>query len=89
MDELIQLIAKTYGLIGLFMIAPFIAVVYLWKDNNALRKELIEIQQKRVEDNQHVAESVLSVVKEQSSINNDTNRLLDRISQTLDRLERS
>lgn len=46
MDELINAIVKSYGIIGLLMIAPVIAAVYLWKDNVRLNKALQELAQK-------------------------------------------
>jgi hypothetical protein len=33
MEELLQAITKSYGIIGLFMAAPIVAVVFLWRDN--------------------------------------------------------
>jgi hypothetical protein len=89
MEEILQLILKTYGVVGLLIAAPFIAVVFLWKENKVLRKDLESVQQKRVEDNKEVTKSVLEVAKEQSSLNKETNLLLERMSDTLDRLERS
>lgn len=46
MDELINAIVKSYGIIGLLMIAPIVAAVYLWKDNVRLNKALQELAQK-------------------------------------------
>jgi len=40
MDELIQAILKSYGVIGLLILTPVIAVVFLWKDNVRLNNEL-------------------------------------------------
>lgn len=46
MEEIIQAIIKSYGLIGLIMLSPFAAAVYLWKDNVRLNKALQELAQK-------------------------------------------
>lgn len=46
MESLVDAIIKSYGLIGLIMMSPFIAAVYLWKDNVRLNKSLQELAQK-------------------------------------------
>ena len=33
MDELIQLILKTYGIVGLLILAPFVGLVVVWREN--------------------------------------------------------
>jgi uncharacterized protein involved in tolerance to divalent cations len=45
-EALIDAIIKSYGLIGLVMISPFVAAVYLWKDNLRLNKDLQILAQK-------------------------------------------
>jgi hypothetical protein len=40
MEELVQAIFKSYGLIGLFMISPVVATVYLWIDNKRLNNKI-------------------------------------------------
>lgn len=39
MDALFELIIKTYGLVGLLIAAPFVAAVYLWRDNVKIRTD--------------------------------------------------
>lgn len=39
MQEIIELIAKTYGLVGVFLVLPLIACWALWRDNKELRAE--------------------------------------------------
>jgi hypothetical protein len=46
MESLVDAIVKSYGIIGLFMLAPIVAAVYLWKDNVRLNKALQELAQK-------------------------------------------
>ena len=41
MEDLIQLVFKTYGLVGILLFAPLIGVVYLWRDNKALNRMLL------------------------------------------------
>ena len=47
MEELIQLIAKTYGLAGLIMLSPFVAVVFLWRHTVAQTKEIARVNEQR------------------------------------------
>lgn len=43
MEELFQLLVKSYGIVGLLIAAPFGAAVYLWKDNKELNKDLVSL----------------------------------------------
>lgn len=40
MEEILQLIIKSYGLIGIFLVLPLGASALLWKENKALTKQL-------------------------------------------------
>lgn len=42
MDELVQLIGKTYGIVGLLILAPLAACVFLFRENQKLHKEQLE-----------------------------------------------
>jgi hypothetical protein len=46
MDEIIHAIVKSYGIIGLLILSPFIATVYLWRDNLRLNRDLQTLAQK-------------------------------------------
>lgn len=89
MEEILQLLFKTYGLLGLLLMAPFIAVHFLWKDNKSLRKELSELNKQRIDDAHQVSTSLIKTVTEQSVLNKETNLILERMGETLDRLERT
>jgi C4-dicarboxylate-specific signal transduction histidine kinase len=89
-EELVQAIVKSYGIIGLFMLAPIIASVYLWLDNKRLNDKMQTISQqaserieaavsKRVEDAQSITNKLVEMIHEQSSLNKETNLALDRI----------
>lgn len=41
MQEIFELILKTYGIAGILILAPFGAAIYLWRDNQSLNKDLI------------------------------------------------
>jgi hypothetical protein len=44
-DEIIQLIIKSYGLIGLFLILPLLACYFLWKENKRITQQLQDIHE--------------------------------------------
>lgn len=88
MTELFELIAKTYGLIGLLLFSPFVAVVYLFRDNRSLRKDLMSIQEMRIKDAQAVSEKLMEMASENSSISKETNIVLGRITETMSRCSR-
>lgn len=89
MDEIIQLVIKSYGLLGLLLIAPWIVVIFLWKDNKFIRQELVDTQQKRVQDAKELSRELLTTASADSALKKETNILLERMGDTLDRLERS
>jgi hypothetical protein len=95
-EEIIQLVTKTYGLVGLLLVAPIVAVVYQWKQNNKLHAEVIkatqestEAQKQRVADAQAISNKLLDVVSEQSALNKETNIALDQVRELLMFLSKS
>jgi hypothetical protein len=101
-EDLLALIMKTYGIAGLLIVAPIIAVVFLWKNNNALQSQVVaqaalvaaaekargDDQSKRVADTERMAEKLLLVVKEQTALGSESNSLLERLVSSVDKLER-
>lgn len=83
MEELITLILKSYGIIGLIMCSPFVAVVFLWKNVIALHKELYKVHEMRINDAKAVSEKLMMIVQEQSSLNKETNLILERVGESL------
>lgn len=94
MEELVQLIVKTYGVAGLIMLSPFAAVIFLWrhyikvveKHHKAiedLQNKLHDLNQKRVDDAKAITERVITLVGEQSSLNKETNMALERVGDAL------
>jgi hypothetical protein len=49
MDELIQLIVKSYGIIGVIILSPMVATVYLWKENTKLHSDMIALTGKHAD----------------------------------------
>jgi len=94
MEELIQLITKTYGIVGLIMMSPFIGLVYVWrhshkvqedadKKNTELQLKINEVNEKRVSDFKEVSERLIKVISSSTSTSNETNLLLERLGDYL------
>jgi hypothetical protein len=82
-NEIIELILRTYGIVGLLIAAPFFAVIILWRENRRLHAETVHVQRCRVEDSQSVVSKLVDVVSEQSSLSRETNKALDRIADVM------
>lgn len=94
MEELLLLIQKTYGLIGIFLVAPVLALIVVWKQNSKLqgevvktKNEVVEAQKQRVKDAQDINTKLIELVKEQTSLNTETNLALERIGDALNELQ--
>lgn len=94
MEEVVTLIFKTYGIVGILILAPVIACIYLWKENKAITREsahhlqavndrIVTAQQQRVIDAQAITNKLVEIVSEQSSTNMETNLALDRLETKL------
>lgn len=94
MDELITLVYKSYGIVGLLLVAPVVACIYLWKENKALHKDTVRqvqvandrvaaVIQQRVVDAQSITNKLVEIVSEQSAANRQTNLALDRLETKL------
>lgn len=46
MEELIQAVLKSYGLVGVFMVSPVAATVYLWRENTRLNNKLQDMAER-------------------------------------------
>jgi hypothetical protein len=97
MDELIQLIARTYGIVGLLILAPIIAVIFLYKDNRRIHHDhealmvdwelrVAKVQEQRVQDAQAITNKLVEIVSEQSALSRETNIALERISGIMDQV---
>jgi hypothetical protein len=96
MEELIQVIVKSYGIVGILFMAPMVAVVYLWRHNNKLQGEVVlatqaatRAQEQRVTDAQSTSHKLLEVLSEQSALNKETNIALDQVRELLMYLSKS
>lgn len=103
MEDLFQLILKTYGIAGVLLLLPVFSTIVLWKQNKSLhdevvaqtnsaveaQKQRVEDSNKRVADNERMMNRLMEVVREQAQINTDVKNVLDRVADSVDRLERT
>jgi single-stranded DNA-specific DHH superfamily exonuclease len=87
MEDLAQLVIKTYGIAGLIMISPFIAVVFLWRHCVSQAKEqaaeISRINEQRVAELKATTEKLVALISEQSALNKETNMALERVGDVL------
>lgn len=94
MEEIFLLFYKTYGLIGLIILAPFVACFYLWRENKNLHgfhvrqlqsanDRVASALQQRVVDAQAITNKLVEIVSEQAAVNKETNLALDRLENKL------
>lgn len=94
MDELVQLIAKTYGIAGLIMLSPFIMLSYVWRSNIKLHTEvskiqelrtadITKVQEARVNDAKQISDKMMELVEEQAGLNKETSMALDQVRELL------
>lgn len=86
MEELIQLVVKSYGIVGLFLLAPMVGIVYLWRRNNKLDADMSRIQELRVNDAKAVSDKMMEIVVEQAGLNKETNIALDQVRELLGKI---
>jgi hypothetical protein len=93
-EDLLQLILKTYGVAGIIMLSPFAAVWILWKANEKLRTEIQSandkvsaVQDKRVDDAKEVASKLLAMAKEHAALATETNAALDRVGDMMSMIQ--
>ena len=94
MEELFTLIYKSYGLVGILVISPVVACIYIWRENKALHlatarqiavshDRVAAALQQRVEDAQSITNKLVEIVSEQAAVNRETNLALDRLETKL------
>ena len=88
MEELLLLIQKTYGLIGIFLLMPVLGLVAVWRQNIKLQKDVAEAQKLRVKDAQDINAKLIDIVKEQTGLSTETNLALERIGDAMNEVHR-
>lgn len=103
MDELLTLVLKSYGIVGILILLPAAAAFVLWKQNKELHAEVVaqtslaldaqkdrtKDQQARVADVERLMEKVIEIVREQTALNTEINGVLSRLGESVDKLERT
>lgn len=85
-----MLVYKTYGLVGLIILAPGVACVFLWRENKnihgahvrqlqAANDKVAAALQQRVVDAQAITNKLVEIVSEQASVNKETNLALAQL----------
>ena len=94
MEELITLIYKSYGLVGILVIAPIVDCIYIWRENKSLHystarqialshERVASALQERVMDAQSITNKLVEIVAEQAAVNRETSLILDRLETKL------
>lgn len=96
MEELVQAILQSYGIVGVILVAPFVVLKLLWsayqkkdKELAAANEKIVAMQEKRVEDAKAIAEKLIEMSSEHASLTKETNLALDRVGDTLTILART
>jgi hypothetical protein len=88
MEELLLLIQKTYGLIGIFLLMPVLGLIAVWRQNIKLQKDVAEAQKLRVKDAQDINAKLIDIVREQTGLSTETNLALERIGDAMNEVHR-
>lgn len=96
MEELAQLILKTYGIAGLLLLTPLIAVKLIWDHSKeqgrqlqAANERVNETHAKRVDDAKQIADRLMGMVQEHAELSKETNMALERVGDLLSILQNS
>lgn len=85
-----MLVYKSYGLVGLIILAPNVAVFFLWRENKninaahvrqlqAANDKVAAALHQRVVDAQAITNKLVEIVSEQASVNKETNLALAQL----------
>lgn len=90
MEEVLLLVYKTYGMVGVILLAPAVACIFLWRENKNLNNAHIRQLQaandkvaaainQRVVDAQAITNKLVEIVSEQAAVNKETNLALAQL----------
>jgi hypothetical protein len=81
-DDLIQAVVKSYGIIGLFMIAPVLSTIWLWRDNVRLNNDARQMAKDFAATVDEVGKRVvLAQEKRVDDSQSISNKLVDMVSE--------
>jgi hypothetical protein len=90
MESILDLIVKSYGIVGVILISPILAMKYLWNHNQSLQEKLqaandkvAATESKRTDDAKEIAKTLISMAAEHAGLAKETNLALDRLGDTL------
>lgn len=93
MTELVELISRTYGIVGLLILAPFASTVYLWMyivrtrdamlaQSTEFIRQMSELNQLRIDDMSRASSQVSSVQEKRvSDAQEVVNKLITTVSE--------
>jgi len=93
-DELLKLIMNTYGIVGLIILSPLVALKFMWEHSKDLQKQLQaanervnETHSRRVEDAKEVGGKLMEMIGEHAELSKETNMALERVGDMLSVLQ--
>jgi uncharacterized protein involved in tolerance to divalent cations len=81
-DELVQAFVKSYGIVGLIIIAPVVGMVYLWRENIKLNTEMRVMAAEYAKRIDEMGQRVVAAQEKRvDDSHNITTQLVDMISE--------
>ena len=85
MNELAELILKTYGLAGAVLLTPTLLLLLSVKENRRLHDAVTKAQEQRVADAHAQSTIMIALVKEQTKLTSENVTLLEGLSGQFER----
>ena len=96
MEQLFELVFKSYGIVGLIILAPLVALKYMWNHAKDLQAQLQvanervnETHSRRVEDAKEIGGKLMVMMGEHASLSKETNMALEKVGDMLTVLQNS
>jgi ubiquinone biosynthesis protein COQ9 len=93
-EQLFELVFKSYGIVGLIILAPLVALKYMWNHSKELQTHLQtanervnETHSRRVEDAKEIAGKLMAMIAEHAELSKETNIALERVGDMLSVLQ--
>jgi hypothetical protein len=98
-NEIWKAVWDSYGFVGLLLVLPYVAIVFLWRDNKSLRaendkkdKDLITAKDQevkahkdRVDDQKNVTTILVDLNRAQAEVNKETALVLGDVRRLMER----
>lgn len=96
MEQLFELIFKSYGIVGLIIISPLVALKFMWTHLKEVQVQLQtanervnETHSRRVEDAKEIAGKLMAMIAEHAELSKETNMALEKVGDMLTVLQNS